>query len=898
MNYNIENLEEQLQIEKDIYKRIDIMSIIAWELRRKDSMKSFNIARKAYDLSSEVEYKKGLAESFLCLSVYDSFIGNFSESLEKSLKAFNMFEELDNEDGKIKALNSLGYTYNILGKNDIAIEYYIKGLSIAKQTDNYDMIIVLLNNIGELYKGCMNMYEEALKYYFEAYDYCKKVNNQFYGFLLNSIGDTYLCINNTEKALEYCEIALGNSTANNDVITQAQCYKTLGKIYSCLNIHDKALNCFNYSLTLHMQTDNTYGQSTVLTELGAFYIQNEDYNSAIHYLEAAQKLAQGIAASQTLANVHLKLAQVYEKTNDFVKSSDHYKNYIRIKDEIVSIDLEKKLNALIIESRIKQAEKDMEIYKLKNVELNEKSEEIELKAKQLEESYKNIEIISKIGQKITASLDIETILNTIYENINILMDATIFGIGLYNQKNNTIDYRMFIENFKRIPGFVSELDIEKSFASKCIIEKKEVIINDFIPDYSDIEYIPDDSPDVDETPPRSLIYYPLFIEDKAIGTITVQSYKPNAYSQYNIDTLKALASYIGIALNNSHKSEKLKNTADELQVTLKNLQETQEYLINSEKMVALGQLISGIAHEINTPLGAIQASLSNISEYIEHTISKSIPEIFKMLNSELQQLFLDMLHDSMTKDITIPSRDERQFKRKLSIELQNLSIDNYDSMADTLVDMGLYDKVDKYVPLFKHKESQYIIQTCYEMSGIVRNIKNMNLAIGKASKMVYALKSYSHYDQIDKPIEVDITQGIDTVLALYHNNIKHGIELIKNYRKIPKVSCLPDELNQVWTNLIYNALQAMNYSGVLEIETEHLGDYVEVRITDNGIGIPDDIKSKIFEPFFTTKKQGEGSGLGLGIVKKIINKHNGEITFESVPGRTCFTVKLPVNSFS
>jgi tetratricopeptide (TPR) repeat protein len=114
-----------------------------------------------------------------------------------------MFEELDYTDGKIKALNSIGVDYNILGKNDKALEYFLKGLKIAKQTDNYDMIIILLNNIGELYKGCMNMYEEALKYYFEAYDYCKKVDYSSYGFLLNSIGDTFLYLKNTERALEF-----------------------------------------------------------------------------------------------------------------------------------------------------------------------------------------------------------------------------------------------------------------------------------------------------------------------------------------------------------------------------------------------------------------------------------------------------------------------------------------------------------------------------------------------------------------------------------------------------------------------------------------------------------------------------------------------------------------------
>ena len=141
---------------------------------------------------------------------------------------------------------------------------------------------------------------------------------------------------------------------------------------------------------------------------------------------------------------------------------------------------------------------------------------------------------------------------------------------------------------------------------------------------------------------------------------------------------------------------------------------------------------------------------------------------------------------------------------------------------------------------------------------------------------------------------MSIKDSIETVLTLYHNLIKHGVEVIRTYDDLPNISCYCDELNQVWTNIVHNALQAMNGKGKLEIQIRNAEQFAEVRIIDSGSGIPENIKDKIFEPFFTTKPQGEGSGLGLDIVKKIIDKHNGQIEVESEPGRTCFIVRLPI----
>ncbi len=182
------------------------------------------------------------------------------------------------------------------------------------------------------------------------------------------------------------------------------------------------------------------------------------------------------------------------------------------------------------------------------------------------------------------------------------------------------------------------------------------------------------------------------------------------------------------------------------------------------------------------------------------------------------------------------------------------------------------------------------------MQGLQRSSKNISVAVASASKTVSALKSYAHYDYKDEQSECDLTEGIETVLTLCSSQLKLGIEVIRIYRELPMIACYPDELNQVWTNIIHNAIQAMDNKGTLKIDVRLDKDRAAVMIADTGKGIPDDIRNRIFEPFFTTKPQGEGSGLGLDIVRKIIDKHGGEITVESEPGNTVFSIFIPVRT--
>jgi signal transduction histidine kinase len=211
--------------------------------------------------------------------------------------------------------------------------------------------------------------------------------------------------------------------------------------------------------------------------------------------------------------------------------------------------------------------------------------------------------------------------------------------------------------------------------------------------------------------------------------------------------------------------------------------------------------------------------------------------------------------------------------------------------------MNAHHHTDTYLALLSHPLAERIEQAARTLNSAMQGANNVNTAVERVIKIVKALKSFSRFNQKAEKIDADLAEGVETVLTIYQAQTKHGVEIVRNYEAIPLLHCLPDELVQVWTNLIHNAMQAMKYQGTLTLGVRTEGQFAVVSVTDTGCGIPDDIRDKIFDAFFTTKPTGEGSGLGLDIVNKIIHKHNGRIELWSEVGvGSTFTVFLPIDA--
>jgi signal transduction histidine kinase len=347
-----------------------------------------------------------------------------------------------------------------------------------------------------------------------------------------------------------------------------------------------------------------------------------------------------------------------------------------------------------------------------------------------------------------------------------------------------------------------------------------------------------------------------------------------------------------LMLRNLQKRLEEKNEA--LTEALEQLKATQNQLILQEKMAALGHLVAGVAHEINTPLGAIRASISNISNALSASVQE-LPQLFQQLSPERQADFFALIRAALSCQENFSSREARKMRRKLRGELEDKQIHDAEFVSNTLVNMGICQDISRFISLLREKNNALILRTAYNLFVQENNSRNIMTAVERASKVVFALKSYARHDDSGRMTTAKVTEGLDVVLTLYHNHLKHGIDVIREYEDVPEIHCYPDELNQVWTNLIHNAIHAMEGKGELTVSVSEQEGQIVVRITDSGSGIPDTVQNRIFEPFFTTKAPGEGSGLGLDIVWKIIERHQGNIKVNSQPGRTTFSIFLPLN---
>ncbi len=347
----------------------------------------------------------------------------------------------------------------------------------------------------------------------------------------------------------------------------------------------------------------------------------------------------------------------------------------------------------------------------------------------------------------------------------------------------------------------------------------------------------------------------------------------------------------------------LQDRNDQLALAMEELKMAQGQLIMSEKMAALGQLISGISQEINTPLDVIASSVNTVRQSVEHLVNNflTVESCFNGVNGQLAQELLRFAINYRNSGVNLSTRENRYVRQKLIAEMENNGIaDNAEYYASIFLNMGVANNWQHYLPLLKQDNA---LELMHEISGIVNVSGSCAMvlsAVSNASQIVQALKSYVHKSSYSSRSEmgcslIDIVSGIKTVLILFNSKLKNKIELELDLHDTPMVKGVSDEVNQVWTNIIQNAISAMPSGGRLLISVYESNGGACVVFADDGCGMSPEVKARIFEPFFTTRPQGEGTGLGLDIVRRIIEDNlHGTINVESQEGvGTTFTIWLP-----
>ena len=258
------------------------------------------------------------------------------------------------------------------------------------------------------------------------------------------------------------------------------------------------------------------------------------------------------------------------------------------------------------------------------VTLQEKTTALQQQKEQIEQAKDNVELLSKIGRDITAKLSSGDIISTVYQNVNSLMDAAVFGIGLFNEAENRLDFPATKENGVQLPPFSYRMDDESRLAVVCYTRRQEIVIEDMPREHS--RYIKNYKPPVAGNPVASLLYLPLVYKDRAIGVITAQSFRTHAYTDYHLNILRNLATYATIALENADAYRRLNDTLDRLK-------SMQEQLVVQEKLASLGALTAGIAHEIKNPLNFVN-NFAELSVELAQELRQEIEQVKERLTPD------------------------------------------------------------------------------------------------------------------------------------------------------------------------------------------------------------------------------------------------------------------------
>lgn len=318
------------------------------------------------------------------------------------------------------------------------------------------------------------------------------------------------------------------------------------------------------------------------------------------------------------------------------------------------------------------------------------------------------------------------------------------------------------------------------------------------------------------------------------------------------------------------------------------------------KMLALGKLSAGLAHELNNPASAALRSATLLREALNNRRRESIVLRGESLSAEAQ-LLLSKLSDTIAECGGGMNRMDALERSDLESELADwMESRNYPAeLAGDLIDAGIRaTDLEPLVKLIPHESAIRGMRILVYDNQILCLTREIEEASRRISDLIQAVKAYSYMDKT--PIsEVDVEYGIDVTLRMFQHQLKHGFAVKRQFAgNLPKVPANGSELNQIWTNLIDNAISAMNSQQngdkVLTVRTVLEPESVLVEFTDNGPGIPQEIRGRIFEPFFTTKPVGEGTGLGLDIVMRIVRNHQGTIHVNSRPGQTSFQIRLPL----
>ncbi|MFZ4614832.1 MAG: diguanylate cyclase domain-containing protein [Rectinemataceae bacterium] len=529
------------------FAAIDRSNDAIWELTLSDPASALARAEANLEATLRMDYRKGIAESRLNLGWCTYYLSHAEEAIEFFRLALGDFETIDDSVGRMKAHNALGVCHHDLGRYDMAMDHYTRSLEEARAHGNLVREAVSLNNIGEI---CLERgdIKEGLDWFLRAYEALgNTADSEVVANVLVNIGTSFLSLDNRVLARDFASKALAITKAAGDLNREAEAELVLGRVSVAENLDEDATQHFTRVLELTETLKSGRWRVWAFLELGALDMKRGDLESALRSCNEAAAGAERFGSKTLLHEVSGRLASIHEASGNWRTALAFHRSYLGYERELLGEDTSRKIKNVTVRYEMEKSRQEAEIYRLRNTELKEKGEA-------LEELNRQLLSISEIGQAITSSLDLDTVISTLRANLERHMDTAVFGIAVYVEDEDSLDWKAYFEKGRRIHRPLKKLDGERNIAAWCIAERKPAFINDL---EAELRLYISGEPSGHGRLSSSLIFIPLSIDERVIGLMTVQSYGKGAYTQGQLTLLEALGPYVAIAIENSAIHDRL-----------------------------------------------------------------------------------------------------------------------------------------------------------------------------------------------------------------------------------------------------------------------------------------------------------------------------------------------------